>query len=176
MHKDNRRRLIRTWFPEKSRVKSVDSGDDNSSEKSEHESRKHKKRRHQKRSESQSNDEGSGEEDHSHRRHKRSKRKKNRSETNRKDGEQEENKVGLEGETEEQYDARLEREETERLAAQRKIHLEHMKRAQEDVPTKNGVRFKGMASNSYIPNVVSILNSSIGRGRMKYLDPELRRD
>ena len=83
---------------------------------------------------------------------------------------------GGEGETEEQYDARLEREETERLAAQRKIHLEHMKRAQEDVPTKNGVRFKGMASNSYIPNVVSILNSSIGRGRMKYLDPELRRD
>lgn len=60
-------------------------------------------------------------------------------------------------ETEEQYDARLEREEKERLEAERKRELERLKkRLEENVPTHNGVKFKG-------------------RGRMKYIDPELQR-
>lgn len=60
-------------------------------------------------------------------------------------------------ETEEQYDARLEREEKERLEAEKKEELERLKkRLEEDVPTHNGVRFKG-------------------RGRMKFIDPELQR-
>ena len=65
-------------------------------------------------------------------------------------------------ETESQYDARLEREEKERIEAARKRELERIalrlkeeeeRRARES----GGVRFKG-------------------RGRMKYVDPELQRD
>jgi hypothetical protein len=58
------------------------------------------------------------------------------------------------GETEEEYDARLEREELERLEAQRKKDLEHIKaRYESEIQTKNGgVRLKG-------------------RGRMMYVDP-----
>ncbi|KAH8831348.1 cyclophilin-like domain-containing protein [Flagelloscypha sp. PMI_526] len=61
-------------------------------------------------------------------------------------------------ETEEEYDARLEREENERIAAQRK---EKLRKAKEQLEldaqsSKGGVRFKG-------------------RGRMVYIDPELRR-
>ncbi|EMD33306.1 hypothetical protein CERSUDRAFT_117929 [Gelatoporia subvermispora B] len=61
-----------------------------------------------------------------------------------------------EEETEEQYDARLEREEQERLEAERRRELERLKKLEEAAQTKNGVRFKG-------------------RGRMKYIDPELHR-
>ncbi|KAH9848435.1 cyclophilin-like domain-containing protein [Lenzites betulinus] len=66
------------------------------------------------------------------------------------------------GETESQYDARLEREENERIEAARKRELERVARRlkeEEERRTKEsgGVRFKG-------------------RGRMKYLDPELQRD
>ncbi|KAJ7677339.1 cyclophilin-like domain-containing protein [Mycena rosella] len=59
------------------------------------------------------------------------------------------------GETEEEYDARLEREENERLEAQRKKDLERIKeRYDSEIQTKNGgVRLKG-------------------RGRMMYVDPE----
>lgn len=62
-----------------------------------------------------------------------------------------------EEETEEQYDARLEREEKERLEESKRRELERLKRRldQENAPTTNGVRFKG-------------------RGRMKYVDPEMR--
>ncbi|KAJ6570283.1 cyclophilin-like domain-containing protein [Mycena vulgaris] len=58
------------------------------------------------------------------------------------------------GETEEEYDARLEREELERIEAQRKKDLERIKqRYESEIQTKNGgVRLKG-------------------RGRMMYVDP-----
>ncbi len=47
-------------------------------------------------------------------------------------------------ETEEQYDARLEREENERLAEQKKKELERLKQKMDrDAQSSNGVRFKG---------------------------------
>jgi len=66
-------------------------------------------------------------------------------------------------ETEEEYDARLEREENERIEAAKRRHLEELKRRYEEEEAKRRtsateegqVRFKG-------------------RGRMKYVDPELR--
>ncbi|KAI0723686.1 cyclophilin-like domain-containing protein [Fomitopsis betulina] len=61
-------------------------------------------------------------------------------------------------ETDEQYDARLEREEKERLEDLKRRELERLRRLVEDKEAResdNGVRFKG-------------------RGRMKYVDPELR--
>ncbi|KAI0951595.1 hypothetical protein AcW1_008599 [Taiwanofungus camphoratus] len=63
-----------------------------------------------------------------------------------------------EQETEEQYDARLEREEKERLEAGRRRELERLRRKFEENNTevRNGVRFKG-------------------RGRMKFVDPEIHR-
>ncbi|KAI0313178.1 cyclophilin-like domain-containing protein [Amylostereum chailletii] len=58
-------------------------------------------------------------------------------------------------ETEEEYDARLEREENERLAEAKRLELERLsKLAKKEAEAMNGVRFKG-------------------RGRMKYVDPEL---
>ncbi|KAJ7844375.1 cyclophilin-like domain-containing protein [Mycena olivaceomarginata] len=59
------------------------------------------------------------------------------------------------GETEEEYDARLEREELERIEAQRKKDLERLKERydKEAQNTNGGVRLKG-------------------RGRMMYVDPE----
>ncbi|KAF9024951.1 hypothetical protein BDZ89DRAFT_1092739 [Hymenopellis radicata] len=61
------------------------------------------------------------------------------------------------GETEEEYDARLEREENERIESQRRKELERLKRLNdESIQSKDGVRFKG-------------------RGRMKYIDPETSR-
>ncbi|KAN0138921.1 Cyclophilin-like domain containing protein [Lactarius tabidus] len=60
-------------------------------------------------------------------------------------------------ETEEEYDARLEREENERLAAARQRELERLKRqTEQEASSTDGVRFKG-------------------RGRMKFVDPELHR-
>jgi len=58
-------------------------------------------------------------------------------------------------ETEEEYDARLEREELERIEAQKKEDLQRLKgRYEQEVQNKNGgVRLKG-------------------RGRMMYVDPE----
>ncbi|KAH9925526.1 cyclophilin-like domain-containing protein [Fomitopsis serialis] len=61
-------------------------------------------------------------------------------------------------ETEEQYDARLEREERERFEEAKRQELERLQRRMEEREASesgNGVRFKG-------------------RGRMKYVDPELR--
>ncbi|KAG0708116.1 cyclophilin-like domain-containing protein [Suillus ampliporus] len=59
-------------------------------------------------------------------------------------------------ETEEEYDARLEREEQERLEEAKRRELERIKRKYESTPpaAEGGVRFKG-------------------RGRMKFIDPEL---
>jgi len=65
--------------------------------------------------------------------------------------------AGERKETEEEYDARLEREENERLAAERKHELERLSQQHEHkAPSTGGVRFKG-------------------RGRMKFVDPELHR-
>jgi len=58
-------------------------------------------------------------------------------------------------ETEEEYDARLEREEKERIEAERKKELERIKQKYEsEIRDSNGIRFKG-------------------RGRMKFVDPEV---
>ncbi|KAH0833154.1 cyclophilin-like domain-containing protein [Lanmaoa asiatica] len=57
-------------------------------------------------------------------------------------------------ETEEEYDARLEREEQERMAKAKRNELERMQRVHENTNSGQGVRFKG-------------------RGRMKFVDPEL---
>ncbi|KAF7789808.1 hypothetical protein EIP86_000754 [Pleurotus ostreatoroseus] len=117
-------------------------------------SRRHKKRRHKHRSETRDDDEEK-------RRHRKKSKHRRRSPSGspRPKGENDdpEKKLEPEEETEEQYDARLEREEKERLEAARKRELERLKKQQEAAVSSNGVRFKG-------------------RGRMKYLDPELRRD
>jgi len=59
-------------------------------------------------------------------------------------------------ETEEEYDARLEREERERIAVRKRQELESRKSRYQQAPASEGVRFKG-------------------RGRMRYVDPEVRR-
>lgn len=54
--------------------------------------------------------------------------------------------AGERKETEEEYDARLEREENERIAAEKRRRLEALKdQYQRDLekPSQNGVRFKG---------------------------------
>lgn len=63
---------------------------------------------------------------------------------------------GVEGrkETEEEYDARLEREENERIAAKERKRLEALKdQYQQDLekPPQNGVRFKGTQMASLLP-------------------------
>jgi len=89
------------------------------------------------------------------RRRKKSKHKKDRSITPGDDGTHHRDDKGPVAETEEEYDARLEREENERREAARKKELERIrKQFADDVQTTDGVRFKG-------------------RGRMKYLDPEV---
>lgn len=93
-----------------------------------------------------------GEEEPKHRRHRKSTKRKTDSPKRSPSPD-----VDPEHETEEQYDARLEREEKERLEAERVKRLQRLKEQEVDMANKNGVRFKG-------------------RGRMKYLDPELRRD
>jgi peptidyl-prolyl isomerase G (cyclophilin G) len=68
----------------------------------------------------------------------------------------------------------LEREETERLAAARKCELERLSRQREqEVPSTNGVRFKGLFYYPY--PLPSLMIYCIGRGRMKFVDPELHR-
>ena len=71
-------------------------------------------------------------------------------------------------------DARLEREEKERLEAERVKRLQRLKEQEADMANKNGVRFKG--TNILFVVTSMQLNNDLGRGRMKYLDPELRRD
>jgi peptidyl-prolyl isomerase G (cyclophilin G) len=50
-------------------------------------------------------------------------------------------------ETEEEYDARLEREEVERLTAERKSKLQKLRNVDEDMQISKGVRFKGLSLN-----------------------------
>jgi len=59
-------------------------------------------------------------------------------------------------ETEEEYDARLEREEQERIAKAKLKELERIRHTHKSSDSTQGVRFKG-------------------RGRMKFVDPELHR-
>jgi len=118
-------------------------------------SRKRHKRRRRSRSPADAAEDDSG------KRHKRKhKHKKNKDRKDTEDSPSRSGKIepaGERKETEEEYDARLEREENERLAAERKRELERLDRQREqEAPSTNGVRFKG-------------------RGRMKFVDPELHR-
>lgn len=112
------------------------------------------RRRHSSRSRSRSSDH-----DRSTQKKKRSKRRKRESKedvkTDDEDRKNEAEKVPRQ-ETEEEYDARLEREEQERLEEAKRRELERIKRKYESTPpaSEGGVRFKG-------------------RGRMKFIDPEL---
>jgi peptidyl-prolyl isomerase G (cyclophilin G) len=82
--------------------------------------------------------------------------------------------VGERKETEEEYDARLEREENERLATERKRELERLARQQEqEPPSTNGVRFKGTSLSLIFETLIH--DTITGRGRMKFVDPELHR-
>ncbi|TCD62901.1 hypothetical protein EIP91_006258 [Steccherinum ochraceum] len=153
--------VLKAKVPKPEEVKAKES-EDESQEESDRSGEKHKKRRHRRRSSSRSPaSDASEDEDRS--RHKKRRSKKSKSKHRRdKDRPASHDRGGSsekrepEEETEEQYDARLEREENERLEAARRKELERLKREAESVVSKDGVRFKG-------------------RGRMKYLDPELSR-
>lgn len=109
-------------------------------------------RRQSRRSRSRS---GSPDSDMERSRRKKPKRKRT-SEDEMGENEKQINKVPVE-ETEEEYDARLEREENERIEAERKTELERIKRKYDsDIQNSNGIRFKG-------------------RGRMKFVDPEINK-
>ncbi|KAL0580003.1 hypothetical protein V5O48_002006 [Marasmius crinis-equi] len=118
-----------------------------------HRSSKRRSRRSRSRSPSDSDDS-------TRRRHKKSKRKHKSRKHKSEDHGEGERKEDAEPhkETEEEYDARLEREEKERLEAARRRELER-KKAQYEAETQasNGVRYKG-------------------RGRMKYVDPDVSKD
>lgn len=79
-------------------------------------------------------------------------------------------------ETEEEYDARLEREEKERKEAARLRELavvrEKYEREAKERESSNGVRLKGMSHFVILAHHQSYL--ALGRGRMKYIDPESR--
>jgi peptidyl-prolyl isomerase G (cyclophilin G) len=77
-------------------------------------------------------------------------------------------------ETEEEYDARLEREENERIEEQRRRELERLKakyESQADTVGKDGVRYKGEFFKFHLAAIVFYV-SIVGRGRMKFIDPE----
>lgn len=77
-------------------------------------------------------------------------------------------------ETEEEYDARLEREENERLEAERRKELARIKEKYEDeIRSKDGVRFKGARAHGCPYALIHALIFSLGRGRMKFVDPEI---
>ncbi|KAF8134844.1 cyclophilin-like domain-containing protein [Boletus edulis] len=90
--------------------------------------------------------------------HRERRRKKSKMQVSKPEPEREDSR-GLEGntipqETEEEYDARLEREEQEQTAKAKLKELERIRRICENTDSTPGVRFKG-------------------RGRMKFVDPEL---
>lgn len=87
----------------------------------------------------------------------RSKKSKHRSKGKDKSAEPSPHDVGSrqsgKAETEEEYDARLEREEKERIEARKKSDLERIKRRYQDDSAdgdENGVRFKGIHSTSVV--------------------------
>ncbi|KAF5367193.1 hypothetical protein D9758_004065 [Tetrapyrgos nigripes] len=95
--------------------------------------------------------------DQSEQRHRRKKHKRSKRERKENDVKKDQSKpvVNERGETEEEYDARLEREEKERIEAARKRELERVKsQYEQETQSSSGVRFKG-------------------RGRMKYIDPDV---
>ncbi|KAH8094569.1 cyclophilin-like domain-containing protein [Cristinia sonorae] len=136
----------------------VKESEEESEDESDRDREKRKKRRHRHRSRSRSpaSDASSDDEDRSRHRKRRSKKSKGKHGKDKARSASPERSKEPEEETEEQYDARLEREEKERIEAARRKELERIKRSAENVVTKDGVRFKG-------------------RGRMKYIDPELHR-
>lgn len=78
-------------------------------------------------------------------------------------------------ETEEEYDARLEREEQERMAKAKRKELERIQEIHENTNTTRSVRFKGMPIGYpfHIQHLVFSHCFVVGRGRMKFVDPEL---
>ncbi|KAK7454551.1 hypothetical protein VKT23_011304 [Stygiomarasmius scandens] len=131
---------------------------ESASESEEEERHRSSRRRKSRRSRSRSSDSGD-DSDRSERRHRRKKHKKSKRERKEKEvsADKDESKriVNERGETEEEYDARLEREEKERIEAARKRELERIKRQHDSEAQSNGgVRFKG-------------------RGRMKFIDPDV---
>ncbi|KAK7686126.1 hypothetical protein QCA50_010938 [Cerrena zonata] len=136
-----------------------------SSDESDHGARKKRRHRHRSPSRSGGSDASDSNQDkrerRKHRKKTKSKHKKRDTSKSRGDDPVDDSKkpgAEPEEETEEQYDARLEREEKERIEAGRRRELERIKRRLEDEAARastNGVRFKG-------------------RGRMKYIDPELQ--
>jgi peptidyl-prolyl isomerase G (cyclophilin G) len=114
-------------------------------------SRKHHKRR-RRRSRSHSPEDASESDDG-----KRRKRKHKHKHKQRKDEEHSSRHPGKvevpaveRKETEEEYDARLEREENERLAAARKRELERLSRQEQEASSINGVRLKGTRFIPYV--------------------------
>lgn len=86
----------------------------------------------------------SPDEDRSTRHRKKSRHKKDRAFTPKGDNAQDEDNKGPVAETEEEYDARLEREENERREAERKKELERIRKQYADAAqSTDGVRFKG---------------------------------
>jgi len=113
------------------------------------------RKRHKRRRRSRSPGDAAEDDDKRHKRKHKHKQQKDEEHSSSQPGKVE--PAGERKETEEEYDARLEREENERLAAERKRELERLSQQHEQkVPSTGGVRFKG-------------------RGRMKFVDPELHR-
>jgi peptidyl-prolyl isomerase G (cyclophilin G) len=111
-------------------------------------------------------------EDRLRRRRKKFKHKKYRSPTTANDDDDLEGDKGPVAETETEYDARLEKEEIERREAARKKELERIrKQCVGEGQSTDSVRFKGLIPILFIfPVLTAIL---LGRGRMKYVDPEV---
>lgn len=127
--------LVRLPLAEERSVSASESEEDE-------EERSHKRHKRRRRSRSPSD----AVEDDSGKRHKR--KHKHKHKHRKEDSPSRSGKVepvlGERKETEEEYDARLEREENERLAAERKHELERLSRQHEqEPPSTNGVRFKG---------------------------------
>ena len=76
-------------------------------------------------------------------------------------------------ETEEAYDARLEREEKERIELQNKTLLQRMK-DEAQIDPRTGIRYKGACFHirMKVPNDAHSLAFLTGRGTMKFMDPE----
>lgn len=78
-------------------------------------------------------------------------------------------------ETEEEYDARLEREEQARVANAKRKELERIQRIHGSTNSTQGVRFKGILIGRPFGMQHLIFSHCliVGRGRMKFVDPEL---
>lgn len=88
---------------------------------------------------------------------------------------QDELEEGKRKETEEEYDARLEREERERIATRQREELELRRSRYQQAPASEGVRFKGRQQHLVCVFGKEVKSFYTGRGRMRYVDPEVRR-